>query len=182
MHRLLRLVVPLLVGALAGCNSSSNALVGEQAKRAPVATERSIKDFAASNEAIAGDAPAPSIVTASPAAPPPAEPSVGVAAGRGGGGVGVGSIGTKGYGAAETRSRGPMPSRPGKRGLLVDQKPAEPADSDGAPEGNTHVDHGVNPFVETRRDALSTFAVDVDTASYAIARRTSRAPCASKSS
>ncbi len=32
-------------------------------------------------------------------------------------------------------------------------------------------DAGVNPFVDTERDALSTFAMDVDTASYGIARR-----------
>lgn len=34
-----------------------------------------------------------------------------------------------------------------------------------------HRNPGVNPFVDTRDDALSTFAVDVDTASYTIARR-----------
>ncbi|MGC6510731.1 MAG: vWA domain-containing protein [Myxococcota bacterium] len=32
-------------------------------------------------------------------------------------------------------------------------------------------DHGVNPFVDTADDALSTFSIDVDTASYTIARR-----------
>jgi len=32
-------------------------------------------------------------------------------------------------------------------------------------------DHGVNPVVETSRDRLSTFAIDVDTASYTISRR-----------
>lgn len=34
-----------------------------------------------------------------------------------------------------------------------------------------YTNYGVNPFVETEKDALSTFAVDVDTASYAITRR-----------
>jgi len=33
-----------------------------------------------------------------------------------------------------------------------------------------YTDHGVNPVVDTLKDALSTFAIDVDTASYAIAR------------
>jgi Ca-activated chloride channel family protein len=33
-----------------------------------------------------------------------------------------------------------------------------------------YTDHGVNPVVDTLKDAMSTFAVDVDTASYAIAR------------
>lgn len=36
---------------------------------------------------------------------------------------------------------------------------------------NTHTDHGVNPFTITRNDALSTFSIDVDTASYTLSRR-----------
>ncbi|HVJ94221.1 MAG TPA: von Willebrand factor type A domain-containing protein [Labilithrix sp.] len=32
-------------------------------------------------------------------------------------------------------------------------------------------DYGVNPFVDSKKDRLSTFSIDVDTASYAIARR-----------
>src|SRR5262245_34166535 len=40
------------------------------------------------------------------------------------------------------------------------------------PDGNTHVHHGVNPWVETAQDNLSTFAADVDTASYTLSRRT----------
>jgi Ca-activated chloride channel family protein len=39
------------------------------------------------------------------------------------------------------------------------------------PINNTYQDYGVNPPVDTRRDHLSTFALDVDTASYALARR-----------
>ncbi len=38
--------------------------------------------------------------------------------------------------------------------------------------GNTHVRHAPNPTTDTREDRLSTFAVDVDTASYALFRRT----------
>jgi Ca-activated chloride channel family protein len=38
-------------------------------------------------------------------------------------------------------------------------------------EGNTYKDYGVNPPVDSRRDHLSTFALDVDTASYSVARR-----------
>jgi Ca-activated chloride channel family protein len=37
--------------------------------------------------------------------------------------------------------------------------------------GNTYQDYGVNPRTDTRFDNLSTFALDVDTASYAVARR-----------
>jgi Ca-activated chloride channel family protein len=39
------------------------------------------------------------------------------------------------------------------------------------PMDNYFQDYGVNPFIDTRQDHLSTFAVDVDTASYTIARR-----------
>jgi len=39
------------------------------------------------------------------------------------------------------------------------------------PSDSTFKDYGVNPFVETSRDHLSTFGLDVDTASYAITRR-----------
>jgi Ca-activated chloride channel family protein len=38
-------------------------------------------------------------------------------------------------------------------------------------EGNTFADLGFRPFVDTAADPLSTFALDVDTASYSIARR-----------
>lgn len=40
------------------------------------------------------------------------------------------------------------------------------------PTGTEHYqDYGVNPFVDTKKDHLSTFSIDVDTASYAISRR-----------
>ncbi len=42
----------------------------------------------------------------------------------------------------------------------------------GTAEGNTSVHHGINPWVDTRTDNLSTFAADVDTASYTLSRRT----------
>ncbi len=45
----------------------------------------------------------------------------------------------------------------------------EPPDEEDS-EAN-FVDYGVRPFVETDRDPLSTFALDVDTASYSVARR-----------
>ncbi|MDH3683293.1 MAG: von Willebrand factor type A domain-containing protein, partial [Acidimicrobiia bacterium] len=38
-------------------------------------------------------------------------------------------------------------------------------------EDNTFRDYGVRPFIDTDRDPLSTFALDVDTASYSIAER-----------
>jgi Ca-activated chloride channel family protein len=39
------------------------------------------------------------------------------------------------------------------------------------PMDNSFQDYGVNPFVDASRDHLSTFALDVDTASYAMTRR-----------
>ncbi|MCL4506838.1 MAG: von Willebrand factor type A domain-containing protein [Chloroflexi bacterium] len=39
------------------------------------------------------------------------------------------------------------------------------------PGDSTFKDYGVNPFVDTSRDHLSTFGLDVDTASYAMTRR-----------
>ncbi|MCP3858461.1 MAG: VWA domain-containing protein, partial [Phycisphaeraceae bacterium] len=46
------------------------------------------------------------------------------------------------------------------------------AEPNGRPYGDVFFRHaGVNPFVDTEDDRLSTFALDVDTASYTIARR-----------
>jgi hypothetical protein len=39
------------------------------------------------------------------------------------------------------------------------------------PVDNSFQDYGVNPYIETSRDHLSTFAIDVDTASYSVMRR-----------
>jgi Ca-activated chloride channel family protein len=39
------------------------------------------------------------------------------------------------------------------------------------PNSEQYVDHGVRPWMIASKDALSTFAIDVDTASYTIARR-----------
>ncbi len=40
-----------------------------------------------------------------------------------------------------------------------------------APQNNFFENYGVNPYVDTYEDHLSTFALDVDTASYSVARR-----------
>jgi Ca-activated chloride channel family protein len=41
----------------------------------------------------------------------------------------------------------------------------------GTPDQESFTDYGVNPVVDPREDSVSTFAIDVDTGSYAIARR-----------
>ncbi|WP_375768519.1 VWA domain-containing protein [Archangium gephyra] len=98
--------------------------------------------------------------------------------GGGGGGIGdtigIGSIGTKGRGGgvaygAGGGGMGVGPTLNGKGGVRAPTAhfPAEP------PAGNTeqYSDHGVNPFVTAAEDRLSTFSIDVDTASYTLARR-----------
>ena len=56
-----------------------------------------------------------------------------------------------------------------------DQSSDSPRVDDPSPEpisnSEDYADHGVSGFEDPRQDALSTFSIDVDTASYAIARR-----------
>ncbi|MEM9712675.1 MAG: von Willebrand factor type A domain-containing protein [Actinomycetota bacterium] len=52
-----------------------------------------------------------------------------------------------------------------------DDAEAELAPDRDRTEGNTFQDYGVRSFVDTDRDPLSTFALDVDTASYSIGRQ-----------
>jgi Ca-activated chloride channel homolog len=62
-----------------------------------------------------------------------------------------------------------MPHAVGKK-----DKALMPSDDDRvapADQGGTFVHAGTNPFIETASDALSTFAVDVDTGSFTFARR-----------
>ncbi|HCH62053.1 MAG: hypothetical protein CL927_02090 [Deltaproteobacteria bacterium] len=66
--------------------------------------------------------------------------------------------------SAAVRS-GSAPSRPSLARI-----PQPPTD-DAVSPGNSHTHHGVNPFTITAHDALSTFAIDVDTASYSLLRR-----------
>lgn len=55
---------------------------------------------------------------------------------------------------------------------LATRPPSEPDVPPPTPyDGVTYQDPGVNPFVPAERDRESTFALDVDTASYAIAQR-----------
>ncbi|WNG57601.1 DUF3520 domain-containing protein [Archangium gephyra] len=63
----------------------------------------------------------------------------------------------------------PPPPAPAKRmaaGALAVQTQPEPPS-----QGNSFTHHAANAFTETATDRFSTFAVDVDTASYAVSRR-----------
>ncbi|MGM0558853.1 MAG: vWA domain-containing protein [Myxococcota bacterium] len=72
--------------------------------------------------------------------------------GRGGGGHGIGSMGGTGQ---------------GRSGTLVGSSKTY----DRERNTESYKDYGVNEMTETAKDHLSTFAVDVDTGSYTIARR-----------
>ncbi|MFE8599037.1 vWA domain-containing protein [Archangium violaceum] len=72
--------------------------------------------------------------------------------------------------AAGAPSTPPPPPAPAKRmaagAVAVQTQPAEPPS-----QGNSFTHHAANAFTETATDRFSTFAVDVDTASYAVSRR-----------
>jgi len=53
--------------------------------------------------------------------------------------------------------------------VMVQEEPVMPTGQ--APDAMFFEDYGVNPFIDTYEDHLSTFALDVDTASYSVARR-----------
>ena len=66
-----------------------------------------------------------------------------------------------------------IPGIPGMPAAVAQSQPvATIAGAPAEPTGTEHYqDHGVNPTVDTSKDRLSTFAIDVDTASYTISRR-----------
>jgi Ca-activated chloride channel family protein len=68
----------------------------------------------------------------------------------------------------------PAPPREAERADAIAQGGAESplmAPTDPVATSEDYKNYGVNPFIDPRQDRLSTFAIDVDTASYAIARR-----------
>jgi Ca-activated chloride channel family protein len=71
---------------------------------------------------------------------------------------------------------GPAASRVRKAEMKLDMSAPFPhggtANPNGEPASGMFFEtYGVNPFVDTDEDRLSTFAIDVDTASYAVARK-----------
>ena len=102
-----------------------------------------------------------------------------VTTGLGGGGVVSGGLGTKGIGAtgsgygaggghfgAKGGAAGTIGLKSGTAGLHSGPPPLRRSG-----DRSHFVDHGVNPMTLTSKDALSTFAADVDTASYTFSRR-----------
>ena len=63
----------------------------------------------------------------------------------------------------------PTTTRASEESAWGSVEPTRPGECWGC-SSNIFRDYGVNPFVDTYRDALSTFALDVDTASYVVSR------------
>ena len=63
----------------------------------------------------------------------------------------------------------PATTRAAEESAWGSVEPTRPGECWGC-SSNIFRDYGVNPFVDTYRDALSTFALDVDTASYVVSR------------
>jgi Ca-activated chloride channel family protein len=91
--------------------------------------------------------------------------SAGTAGGGGGLGVGLGGVGMRGRGGGSMTFNGKM-GRVSQSLSVGGSAELPPAVS-----GEAYKDHGINPFVSASEDRLSTFAIDVDTASYTLARR-----------
>jgi Ca-activated chloride channel family protein len=72
--------------------------------------------------------------------------------------------------AAGSIAQQPMPT-PLPTMVPPPQEAEEPIAPSQPPRDNFFENYGVNPFVDPREDRLSTFALDVDTASYSVARR-----------
>ena len=102
----------------------------------------------------------------------------GTAFGGGGTAEGLGGLGTKGsgrsYSVNNEQARKSDVAKLGKKkraGSIVTRPSPESIEVDVVANGEEYTDYGINPFVQTHDDALSTFSIDVDTASYTIARR-----------
>jgi Ca-activated chloride channel family protein len=66
----------------------------------------------------------------------------------------------------------PLPTQTAPQNESIAPPPtAQPPDAAQLPDAMYFENYGVNPFVDTYEDHLSTFALDVDTASYSVARR-----------
>lgn len=116
--------------------------------------------------------PAPTItqsVTIAPP-PPPAEPmpaTAGLVDSAGPAGMKKEAI-AEARRQAETESKASSSQRVSAAAMTGDSDRIAPPPAD---QGGTFVHAGTNPFIDTRTDNLSTFAVDVDTGSFTFARR-----------
>ncbi|MCP3166519.1 vWA domain-containing protein [Myxococcus qinghaiensis] len=101
-------------------------------------------------------------------APEPMMAVAGPSSMKGGGAVAGGVVGRVQEG--EMARRAPTMS-PKKIAAIPTEKDVDGSDTGGPQQGNTFEAWKPNTFTETSKDPLSTFAADVDTASYTVARR-----------
>jgi len=107
-------------------------------------------------------------------------------ASRGAGGTGLGKRGTTvskdakvsslSKSAKSKKFEGKVSRKPGKIEVQGSTDKDERLNNiavnvDPIANGEEYTDYGINPFVQTTDDALSTFSIDVDTASYSLSRR-----------
>jgi len=123
-----------------------------------------------------------------------AQPFASLSGSVGGNTVGMGSVGTRGRGGIGIGSAGGLGALGGGGGIsnagvayghgsavasglaskgkkVIVLNDILVSGKDETSSGDSYKNHGINPFTATRTDRLSTFSVDVDTASYTLARR-----------
>ena len=84
---------------------------------------------------------------------------------------GIGTVGKAGR-AARAQNSGTLAYRRAHQGAPSVNQPSQPSVPFAEPAGSeSYKDHGVNPMTDTKKDRFSTFAIDVDTGAYTIARR-----------
>jgi Ca-activated chloride channel family protein len=192
MRRTLARVLLASCLGLAACQSTSAVKVDQAAPDVAIATgsaDEETAEVAAAEPVPAQPVPAepkaekaePVMVAASTAAPPPAPPRRPMPADPASSALDLGgddlSAHLEGKRAESVSAAKPARTRTGiataygrgagvvggTRGAMVVRREA--------PSSEAYKDYGTNAWVDTTKDALSTFAVDVDTASYTIARR-----------
>ena len=134
------------------------AAEAEAAEAARIAQEQA----AASSTTTSAAATTPSTTSAATSPEGPAED---IATDDMGGDYDMGDMGDDGGSPSAAATRG-SPSAAAMTGSPQLRPPSWCPDC----SGNTFEDYGVNPFVSTAEDPLSTFALDVDTASFVVAR------------
>ncbi|WP_437863545.1 vWA domain-containing protein [Sorangium sp. So ce363] len=195
--RPLDLVAPALVTALLiGCGGSTPAPTAATASAASTEapagqamqpefdapqdegrTSTAKREEAAASDAVDRDAapaeaaPPPALpVAAAPVAPSPASPGPAQSRATKAGAAPGADARVRVTGGAPAPKKAPTPAAT----AVARPAPPPPAVAVTAPEpqgSETYRDYGVNPVEDPAKDRLSTFAIDVDTASYAIARR-----------
>ncbi|KFE70283.1 vWA domain-containing protein [Hyalangium minutum] len=184
----------LAMSLIPGCATKSpQEASAVQKERADIAQQVAPQQPRARAEALPLVAPAEKVAKAQPPAEPEAseEDVEGEVVGSVEGMVMGGVLGAQ-VSSESSRAYAPPPpppptsmayrAKPGKKAMMQpgsmapSPKPSTPPvteveDGVTTQHGNTFEAYAANPFTTTKEDALSTFAVDVDTASYSLARR-----------